>query len=473
LKGALTPPVVAEDRLYVAAKDKHTLYAFDAHNGNRLWQFTAGGRIDSSPTIYDGLVLFGCVDGYVYCLFASDGELVWRFCAAPSRQRIIAFDQLESPWQVHGSVLIKDSVAYCTAGRSTYLDGGIRIFGLNPGTGRVLYETRVDTWARTRKDAENKPFIPAYHMEGTNSDILVSEGDYIFLGQYKFDRKLSAQPVPYIMPGPDTKTNAMDLMKQPFVENMESQEKYETEQHDWQWVRVHKAMMQNYQQMYGGASMGDRKIGLHVFSTSGFLDDSWFNRTFWMYSETWPGYYMAHRAAKAGQLLVVGPKKTYAVQAYPSRNLQSPLFNPGKKGYLLFADDNDNEPVLADYTRGVPKGIGFTRQKPPVWFKWVPVRIRGMVLAGSRLFVAGPPDTLDPFDPMAAFEGRKGALLCAHSAKDGKVLTEHKIKAPPVFDGLIAANGQLYLSLENGTVLCMGPNRQSDRSQTITKPSEN
>ncbi|UCD56645.1 MAG: hypothetical protein JSV16_12550, partial [Candidatus Hydrogenedentota bacterium] len=163
-------------------------------------------------------------------------------------------------------------------------------------------------------------------------------------------------------------------------------------------------------------------------------------------------------AAKTGQLLVVGPEKTYAMQSYPSRNLQSPLFTPGEKGYLLFADENDNEPVLPDYTRSVPKGIGFTREKPPVWFKWVPVRIRGMVLAGQQLFVAGPPDVVDTYDPMAAFDGRKGALLRAHSAADGTMLVEHKLDTPPVFDGLIAARGRLYLSLENGTVLCMGSN---------------
>ena len=459
LPGALTPPVVAGNRMYVAAKNEHTLYVFGARDGDRLWQFTAAGRIDSPPTIYNDLVLFGCADGCVYCLRASDGELVWRFQAAPSIRRIIAFDQLESPWRVHGSVLIKEGVAYCTAGRSTYLDGGIRIFGLDPATGNVRYQRRIDTWARTRKDAKDKPFIPAYHIEGANSDILVSEGDFIFLGQYKFDRTLAEQPVPYIVPDPDTKTQAMDLMDQPFVENMESQEEYEKIQREWQWIKVHKAMMLNYQKIYGGASMGDRKIGLHVFSTSGFLDDSWFNRTFWMYSATWPGYYLAHRAAKAGQLLVVGPQRTYAIQAYPSRNLQSPLFTPGEKGYLLFADENDNEPVLPDYTRGVPKGIGFTRRKPPTWFKWIPVRIRAMVLAGGRLFVAGSPDVVDPGDPMAAFQGRKGALLRVHSTTDGALLAEHKLDAPPVFDGLVAANGRLYLSLEDGTVLCSGRDR--------------
>ncbi len=202
--------------------------------------------------------------------------------------------------------------------------------------------------------------------------------------------------------------------------------------------------------------MGDRKMGRHIFATSGFLDESWYNRTFWMYSETWPGFYIAHRAAKTGQILCVDEEKTYAVQAYPSRNLQSPLFTPGKHGYLLFADDNDNEPVLPEYTRNVPKGIGFTRKDAPVWFKWIPVRIRAMVAAENALFVAGPPDVLDADDPMASFDGRRGAALWVVSKNDGQKLAECKLDSPPVFDGMAAAAGRLYLSTLDGKVTCMG-----------------
>ncbi|MCP4257195.1 MAG: PQQ-binding-like beta-propeller repeat protein [Planctomycetes bacterium] len=458
LRGRLTPPVVSDNRVYAAARDEHTLYVCDFEDGRELWRFTAGGRIDSPPSVYGELVLFGCADGRVYCLRASDGELVWRFTAAPSEKSIVAFGQLESPWRVHGSVLMKDGIAYFTAGRSTYIDGGIRVFGLEPATGKVLYETCLDTWARTREDAENKPFIPGYHMEGANSDILVSEGDFIYLGQYKFDRSLKVQETPYVLADPDKKTNAMgldELMNKSFVQSMEIMEKDEKVQRDWQ-LRVWPQMAQQHKNKYGGSNLGDRKMGRHVLSTSGFLDESWFNRTFWMYSDTWPGFYIAHRASKTGQLLVVGPDKTYAVQAYPSRNLQSPLFTPAARGYLLLADDNDNEPILPDYTRGVPKGIGFTRGQPPVWHDWVPVRIRAMVLAGKTLFVTGPPDVIDPDDPMAAFEGGKGGLLWAVSAADGKKLGEYKLESPPIFDGMIAANGQLYISTQDGRLLCMG-----------------
>jgi hypothetical protein len=47
-------------------------------------------------------------------------------------------------------------------------------------------------------------------------------------------------------------------------------------------------------------------------------------------------------------------------------------------------------------------------------------------------------------------------LLWAVSADTGKKLAEYKIPAVPVWDGMMAANGRLFLSLKDGTVLCMG-----------------
>jgi len=458
LGGRLTQPVIAGGQVFVASKDTHALHAFDAVTGQELWHYTAGGRIDSPPTVVGSLVLFGCADGGVYCLDASSGRPAWRFRAAPVDRRIVAFGQLESPWRVHGSVLVEDGIAYFTAGRSTYMDGGILVFGLDARSGKLLHQTRLDTWSRTRKDAEGKPFIPGYHMEGACSDILTAEGGCLFLGQYKFDRSLKQQDVPYALIDPNNKSKAMgmeELMNEPYSQEIGTQEKDEVVQRNWQLKQWPK-MAQEHREKYGASNLGERTMGRHVFATGGFLDDDWYNRTFWMYSQTWPGYHIANRAAKTGQLLSVDNKKTYAVQAFPRRNLQSPLFTPAKAGYLLLADDNENEPVLPDYTRGVPKGIGFTRANPPVWFSWLPVRIRAMVATADVLFVAGPPDVLDPENPMAAFEGRKGAVLLALSCADGKQLARYELDAPPVFDGLSATTGRLYLSTTDGKVICLG-----------------
>jgi len=458
LRGPLTPPVACAGRVYVAAKDQHTLYALDVDDGGELWHFTASGRIDSPPTVYGDGVLFGCADGSLYCVRAADGELAWRFRAAPSDERIVAFSQLESPWRVHGSVLLVDGIAYCTAGRSTFLDGGIWIYGLDPETGNVVQETHLDTWAPTREDAVDKPYIPSYHMEGTHSDILVSQGGYIYLGQYEFDRKLAKQDAPFVMRDPDNPVVAMDISKEGYtVADPDLNRGYDYIRSFHRYMEsAHPELAEQYKQKYGGMNMGDRHTGMHLAPTAGFLDDTWFNRTFWMYSANWPGWYHAHRGAKTGQLLVMGSERTYALQVFPTRNRQSPLFTPGDKGYLLLADHNDTEPVLDDLTRGATKGLGYTRLEPPAWYDWVPIRIRGMVLAGKHLFVAGPPDVVDADDPMASFEGRKGAVLRAYSAADGKKLAETTLQSPPVFDGLIAASGRLFMSTTDGNLVCFG-----------------
>lgn len=443
LGGRLTPPVAVGGRVYVAAKDAHTVYALGADDGSVLWDYVADARIDSPPTVYQGRVLFGCADGCVYCLRASDGALAWRYRAAPAERLIMADGQLESAWPVHGAVLILDGVVYCVAGRSSYLDGGLFLYGLDPRTGQVVHEGRLHTLSATREDATEQPFLPAFHIEGARSDILVAEGGYIYVNQIKFTPDLKQQDTPYVPHDPEDTTGGLDLTGKEYVAGDPYLNKsYET----LAALGVKRG------------HLGDRQVGLHLFSTGGFLEDSWFNRTYWMYSKTWPGYYIANVAPRAGQLLVIGAERTYAVQAYPTRNVHSPMFTPGDKGYLLIADGLENEPMLDYRSWGRDKGMGFTRGQPPEWHRWVPVRMRSMVLAGEHLFVAGPPDVVDPEDPMAAFEGRKGGQVWRVSSDDGRKLGEYMLDSPPVLDGMIAANGRLFLSTRDGKVLCLGAN---------------
>ena len=426
LKGKLTAPVAAAGKVFVARSDAHTLYALDMATGDVAWRFVAGGRIDSPPTLYRGLVLLGCRDGRVYCLRASDGRLVWRFLAAPRDRRVASFDQIESAWPVHGSVLVDNDIAYFTAGRSTYLDGGIRVYALQPHTGKILHKTVLEGPHRNIESDRDMAFF----VGGANSDVLVSEGGSLYMRQKKLT--------------PDLKEVKPEIL----------------------------------------SSKGAQDVGLHIFSTAALLDGSWYNRTFWMYSKRWPGFQLANQASKSGQLLVVDEEKTYAVRTFYRRNVHSPMFMPAREGYLLFADLNTNEPQIvgepgstepvrwlpqSDYSRargnevrkleseafGLDKMIGYTRAKPPVWTCWLPVRIRAMVKAADVLFVAGAPDVLDPKDPYAAFEARRGARLVAVAAADGKKLAQAQLACPPVFDGLIAASNRLFASLEDGSVVCL------------------
>jgi outer membrane protein assembly factor BamB len=402
LRGQLSPPVVAGGRVYVAGRDTHSVHCLDADSGKPLWAFTAGGPVDSPPTVREGRVLFGSTDGSVYCLRAADGELAWRFRAAPGERRIMSYGRLESAWPVHGSVLVEGGVAYLAAGRSSYLDGGLYLFALDVATGAVRHEARL---AGPKPDLD-RPSTRAHDMDGSRNDILVGVGGKIFLTQNVFDLALRPLPAPR------------------------------------------------------AAKHGARQTDLHLVALGGFLDDSMFDRNYWMHARRWPGLYFADAASKAGQILVFDANTTYGLHMFEVKFSRSPLFKPASGGCELFADDNANEPVLTSRAAGRERGT-MTRAAPPKWSVRVPVRARAMVLAppaagaaAGRLIFAGPPDTIDPKDPLASFEGRAGALLWSVSTADGARKAQYRLDAPPAFDGLIAAGGKLYMTTIDGAVSC-------------------
>ena len=185
-KGRLTEPIVAGDKVYVVSVDTHTLHALQRKDGTAAWQFVAGGRIDSSPTVHKGLLFFGCSDGMVYCLRASDGALVSRFQAALGQEQCVVKSQLESKWPVHGSVVIQNDTLYFCAGRSSFLDGGLHLYGLQPQTGKVLYTNVCNGPFQDSRTEESLP----YHMEGAKTDLFCGDGNHLFIGFNEFDEKL-------------------------------------------------------------------------------------------------------------------------------------------------------------------------------------------------------------------------------------------------------------------------------------------
>jgi hypothetical protein len=225
--------------------------------------------------------------------------------------------------------------------------------------------------------------------------------------------------------------------------------------------------------------LGELDMGAnHLAATGGFLDDTGFDRVYWMHSRRWPGFYFAQQSPKAGQLVVFDDSTTYAVKYFYRRIQWSPALFPGEQGYLLFADDNDNEPILTEKGnsiqpidwlpkeaatdkfrrggRGVEKGTGYQRQYPAKWQTMVPLRIRAMVLTGEHLFAAGVADVVDPDDPLASFEDRGQASLQVFSAADGSMVNSYSLPSEPAFDGLSAAGGRLYLATQDGRVICFG-----------------
>ena len=449
-KTKLTPAVAAGDKVYVVAKDQHTVHALKVEDGKVLWTFTADARIDSPPTIHGERVLLGCTDGHLYCLDTKKGDLAWKRRLAPKDRWMVVDGQPESVWPLHGSIVIEKGLVYCVAGRSSFLDGGLRLYAVDPGTGEIMHRGCLNTTSNLREPGTKDVFLPAYHIEGAHTDLLVAEGGYIFLGQYKFSSDLELQPLRYISKEEAIERTAINLDNKEYVNE------------DIFKVRWRNTTYDSYDKLTTiivdeARNVGVHDVGLHLFTTSGFLDDSYYNRTFWMYSKTWPGFNMSILAPKSGHLVVVGPDKTYALKAFTSRYPLSPKYDVQTKGYQLVADMNDNEPTMDPRAWNKDKGMGFSRSAPPVWNQWIPIRVKAMVLAGQDLYVCGPPDVFNEKDPLAPFEGRMGSQLRRISTKDGKTIGTLDIKETPAFDGLMVANSRLYMSCNEGKLICFAP----------------
>ena len=401
LGGSLTQPVIADGRVFVAATDTHTIHALAAANGKEIWQFTAGGRIDSPPTLYEGMVLFGSADGWIYCLCAADGALVWRFRAAPADRLVGVNGQLESIWPVHGAVLIQNDTLYATAGRSSYLDGGIVLYRIEPATGRELSRTtlyHLDPTTGRQLVSEAK-----FNMEGTTSDVLSGDGDSVFLKYFTFDRE-----------GKRTETTRP-----------------------------------------------------HLFSITGFLGEEWFVRNYWILGEGmpgagWGGWANAANTFPSGRLLCVNNDSLYG---YGRIGISAGPTGHKADAYHLFGMDRTSAAPSARTKKG-------TARSAPRWEDTHSLIVRAMVLGNDRLVVAGPPDLgqkeqdllafKNESEALAGFNGEKGVYLRIVGATDGKELSECTLPAMPVFDGMAAANGRLYLSMRNGSVMCLaGTNKGS------------
>ena len=274
-------------------------------------------------------------------------------------------------------MLVQDGTAYFAAGRSSQLDGGITLYGLDASTGQVRHQTKLEG-PDYAVNAEGK--LVLRRPQGASADEAAPE--------YEENFRLPMGSLPDVLVGDGSNVTMRSLAFD--------------------------------------AELKPRGGKPELRTPAGFLEDSYFKRVPW----TFGGEY--------ARLIVHDNRSVYYVRMFDSLRGLDPTvyFTPGSQGYLLFA-----------------KNTGGDRK---TWMGRVPVRIRAMVLATGRLVVAGPPDVVDPKDPLGAFEGRKGGLLYVIDAASGERLAERALPSPPVFNGAAAARGRLYIAEEDGTVTCFG-----------------
>ena len=404
--GKLSQAVVSDGLLVTASADTHTVFALEAGSGKPRWSHRAGGRVDSTPTLYNGTVIFGSRDGRVTCLRASDGELVWRFLAAPADQRMTAFGQVESVWPVNGSVLVQDGEAFFTAGRSFFLDGGVRFYRLNAQTGAVISEALFDK-NQYAGDGELQA-RGGLDMPVGLPDILGADGDILFMRSQIMDKN-----------GKRTNDQKNHLFAPyGFVDDA--------------WF--HRAYWVFGKDYYGGCG-GYTKAG-KVFPSGRMMvhDDD--------------NVYVFGRRPSYFRWITEMDYRLFCSSRKPQPKKEPPAKQAGKKKRRGPAGS-----INLTWSHEIPMLVRAMAKAGDNLFIAGPPSLVDEAEIVQLLPAAEAKAKLAAQD--AAYRGEKGALLRVVSCKDGNMLAEHKLEDLPSFDGISIAGGGLYLATETGKIICM------------------
>jgi hypothetical protein len=202
------------------------------------------------------------------------------------------------------------------------------------------------------------------------------------------------------------------------------------------------------------------------------LGEEWFIRAYWLYgTNTGAGYFRwanmkSSDSGKvpAGRILSFDDRRMYGYG-----RVQHSGSWTGHRGdsYHLFCSMKFSENPSPQAAR---RGSAKAKDPAAEAFTWSgnhALIVRSMVLTPDKLIVAGMADLArkdesgrsfsNPEEGLAAMAGQRDGRLTMISTADGTKIREIQLSSPPVFDGLIAAEGHLFLSTMDGRLICMGP----------------
>ncbi|MHC4581927.1 MAG: hypothetical protein ACYS14_10755, partial [Planctomycetota bacterium] len=208
----------------------------------------------------------------------------------------------------------------------------------------------------------------------------------------------------------------------------------------------------------------------HLFGVHGFLGEEWFVRSYWLLGTNvragWGGWASGNETT-FGRIMTFDEENAYG---YGRVMIASAAVGHNADDYHLYGVKK----VLM--TTGLPKPRRKRGQKKPqtdvnrplkpkpFWTDEQSLIVRAMVLTSDKLVVAGPPDLrrkeagilayTNEEESLAAFTGQKGVMLRVIDKVNGATVSEQKLDAMPVFDGMSAAHGRIFVSLKNGDLQC-------------------
>jgi hypothetical protein len=180
-----------------------------------------------------------------------------------------------------------------------------------------------------------------------------------------------------------------------------------------------------------------------LVSTGGFLDDTLYDRTSYILDQQ-----DSARKIVFTDDLLVGLRWD---ESNSRMLLHNHFFLLGRNRYTIFARNRSAVKIR----RGQP----LARPAPDLWVQGVDVRVAAMAMTGGAVFIAGVSMPLDGSpsadSALQSIRGEEGSVLQRLDRKDGTPSELCKLPSPPVWDGIAVSKQGLFMTLQDGKVLCL------------------
>ena len=375
---------------------------------SQRWQMSLGGELTPPVVVGQSVFVASPEREQVYCLDAANGEMRWRFVADGS---------VNTPPSYHKGMVVfgtRSGSLYCVTADEGELAWRLRVA---PSDAHLVAFGHVESpWPLNGSPLvmDGKIYCVAGRSMHLDGGLYVSKVDF-HTGELLQQENLKADTEP---------KGEVDDAVLPDVLVSDGQRIY------MKSMYFQPDDISQHGILGGVGRRGSAKKPDEILRCSTeMVDESSLNCCFWEYKNC------------IAQQLVFDAESAYGANG-PNRvgwggSFSHDIHKPGK-GYSL------------------KKWIFKKKGASTAWGQTVPVRPQAMLVSRNILFLAGVPDRRTNGGFWSALKGKQGGLLRIISKDNGKKRAEYKLESPPVYNGLAAGGGALFMTLENGSIVCYG-----------------